>query len=62
LTPADLDGLYPQSITTDARGNVYVGVRGAVIRLRVDAKIEEWLVPPGCARFALEGRQCKCLP
>jgi hypothetical protein len=62
LLKRDLDGLYPESIATDAGGNVYVGIRGAVIRLRAGAAREEWLVPPGCARFELKGMQCTCGP
>lgn len=62
LLKRDLDSLYPESIATDARGDIYIGVRGAVIRFRAGARLEEWLVPPGCAHFELKGTECVCRP
>jgi hypothetical protein len=61
LLRRDFDGLYPASVATDTKGNIYVGMRGVVVRLAVGAKQEDWLVPPDCVRLELDGRRCTCL-
>jgi len=54
----------PDSIAATADGNIYIGMRMFVLRLRKHSGklIEDWLLPNACRNFALHDYQCVCKP
>lgn len=62
---SDLSSLYPDSMGISDLGEVYVGMRHAVVRyspLVSGGFREDWLVPASCTSFDLDDDgQCKCL-
>jgi hypothetical protein len=63
LQPLPTAILYPNSMTVDPGGALWVGMRHFVLRLAPTRTgfSPEWLVPKGCTRVKLQGYECECV-
>lgn len=60
----DMSLLYPHSIAEDPAGNIFVGMRFFILRLRPGAAgadyTPEWYVHERCAEYAIKESRCVC--
>jgi hypothetical protein len=62
LCSLDLAGLHPNSMVQGSDGDIYIGMRRYVLRLRKDGSnwIDTWFVQSGCVEAKITGYECKC--
>jgi hypothetical protein len=59
----DMNLLYPNSVVADPSGNLFVGMRFYVLRLKHDSGDQyqaQWYVPDRCARTEIRNSLCVC--
>lgn len=58
----DMNLLYPNSVVADAAGNLFVGMRFYILRLKHDSDQyhAQWYVPDRCARSEIRDSRCAC--
>ncbi|PTL78674.1 hypothetical protein [Vitiosangium sp. GDMCC 1.1324] len=63
LQPLPTAILYPNSMTADSHGTLWVGMRHFVLRLTPSGKgfSREWFVPKDCARIKQQDFECVCV-
>lgn len=63
LNETSFSSFYPNSMTLDSSGVVYVGARHFVVRFLPDKDgyKEEWLVPKNCQKFFVKEKELDCV-
>lgn len=63
IQPVEIGGLYPDSMTIDDAGRLWVGMRLFVLRLSPGATTFEttWLVPEGCRKMHMDDKNLDCI-
>jgi hypothetical protein len=58
----DMNLLYPNSVVADSAGNLFVGMRFYILRLKHDGDQyqAQWYVPDRCARTEIRDSRCVC--